>query len=154
MSTHEMDPYATLGIQRGASLLEIARARRRLAKQFHPDVARGVRSSERMRRVNVAWELLSDPALRAAWDARTSAASAGRSHAAAQTWTEWAYPQRPYGSSASTAAGEDRHVGWWVAVAVSLLLAVILGSGLIAALDGPDLADRDSPVVQNNLDSR
>ena len=59
------DPYATLGIPPSASRAEAARAHRRLAKRFHPDVNPGPEASERMRRVNEAWRILSNPARRA-----------------------------------------------------------------------------------------
>jgi len=63
-----VDPYAVLGIPRDASPLQVARARRRLAKQYHPDVNPGEETSERMRRVNEAWLLLSSASGRADYD--------------------------------------------------------------------------------------
>lgn len=63
-----MDPYAVLGIPRGSSPLQVARARRRLAKQYHPDVNPGHETSARMRRVNEAWLLLSSATRRAEYD--------------------------------------------------------------------------------------
>lgn len=63
------DPYAVLGVARGASPLQVARAHRRLAKRFHPDLHPDEARSDRMRRINDAWRLLSNPARRAEWDA-------------------------------------------------------------------------------------
>lgn len=63
-----MDPYAVLGVPRDASPLQVARARRRLAKRFHPDLHPGQDVSESMRRVNEAWYILSSVARRAAYD--------------------------------------------------------------------------------------
>jgi curved DNA-binding protein CbpA len=63
------DPYAVLGIARGATPLQVARAHRRLAKRFHPDLHPDEAMSDRMRRINDAWRLLSNPAGRAEWDA-------------------------------------------------------------------------------------
>lgn len=55
-----------LGVDRDASEAEIRRAYLARARQFHPDVSRDdPQAAERMRRVNQAWELLSDPAFRA-----------------------------------------------------------------------------------------
>jgi hypothetical protein len=62
------DPYATLGVARGASALQVARAHRRLAKRFHPDLHPDEAGTERMRRINDAWWILSTPARREAWD--------------------------------------------------------------------------------------
>jgi curved DNA-binding protein CbpA len=69
MTDHRaVDPYAVLGIPRGATPLQAARARRRLAKQFHPDINPGGETSERMRRINDAWHVLSSATLRAEYD--------------------------------------------------------------------------------------
>ncbi|MGH2417383.1 MAG: J domain-containing protein, partial [Candidatus Limnocylindria bacterium] len=69
MAATTFDPYATLGIPAGASHDEAARAHRRLAKQFHPDLNSGHAAAEGMRRVNEAWRILSDPARRSRYDA-------------------------------------------------------------------------------------
>ena len=61
-----LDPYAVLGIPRSASPLQVARAHRHLAKRHHPDLHEGVEGSvERMRRINEAWAILSNPVARA-----------------------------------------------------------------------------------------
>ena len=63
------DPYSTLGLQRTATDDEIRRAFRRLAKELHPDVNPDNPSAvERFKRVSAAYELLSDPARRQAFD--------------------------------------------------------------------------------------
>lgn len=64
----QMDPYAVLGVPRDASPLQVARARRRLAKRFHPDLHPGQDVSESMRRVNEAWHILSSTVRRADYD--------------------------------------------------------------------------------------
>lgn len=56
------DYWAVLGVRRGASLDEIRRAYRRLAWRYHPDRNRDDPAAEaRMREVNEAYEVLSDP---------------------------------------------------------------------------------------------
>ena len=76
MEPSRIDPYATLGIHRDASAAQIAQAYHRLAKELHPDL-RGEATAERMRDVNAAWEILSDPAKRAAWDGGHEVVAAG-----------------------------------------------------------------------------
>ena len=64
-----LDPYAVLGITREATPLQVARAHRRLAKRHHPDLHEGaIEAAERMRRINEAWALLSNPVARADYD--------------------------------------------------------------------------------------
>jgi curved DNA-binding protein CbpA len=67
-----VDPYAVLGVSRDATPLQLARAHRRLAKRHHPDLHEDgegkTEAAARMRRINEAWALLSDPAQRAEYD--------------------------------------------------------------------------------------
>ena len=63
------DPYAVLGIPRDADEQQVRDAYRRLAKRYHPDLHPDAQTSDRMRRVNEAWDVLSDPARRARYDA-------------------------------------------------------------------------------------
>jgi DnaJ-class molecular chaperone len=63
-----LDPYAVLGVPRDASALQVARARRRLAKRYHPDLHPGQDVSESMRRINEAWHILSSAIRRAEYD--------------------------------------------------------------------------------------
>jgi curved DNA-binding protein CbpA len=66
-----MDPYAVLGVARDAPTEEIRQAYLSLARRTHPDV-RGAdpAAAEQMRRINLAWEMLSDADSRAAIDRR------------------------------------------------------------------------------------
>ena len=66
-----MDPYAVLGVARDAPTEEIRRAYVALARRTHPDV-RGddPAAAEQMRRINLAWEMLSDADSRAVVDRR------------------------------------------------------------------------------------
>ena len=64
-----LDPYATLGLARDATPLQVARAHRQLAKEHHPDLHEGAEAAaERMRRINEAWAILSNPIRRAEYD--------------------------------------------------------------------------------------
>jgi DnaJ-class molecular chaperone len=145
MDVDELDPYRVLGVERGASVLEVGRARRRMAKRYHPDVAGQATADDRMRAVNDAWDLLTDPARRLAWD---SAHPTGGSTSAGVAWPgtyPTATPVREGGSSSGAA-------GWWVLAAFLFMMVVLLGAGLVGSLDGPDPGIVDSPVLQHNLD--
>ncbi len=64
-----MDPYKVMGLNRTASDGEIRQAFRNLAKELHPDVnPNNKTASERFKKVSAAYELLSDPAKRRAFD--------------------------------------------------------------------------------------
>jgi len=63
------DPYAVLGVPKGASDTEIKRAYRKLAKKLHPDVNPGKRAVEQQfKEVTAAYDFLSDPQKRARYD--------------------------------------------------------------------------------------
>jgi curved DNA-binding protein CbpA len=106
-ASRTLDPYAVLGVPRGATALQVARAHRRLAKQHHPDLhgsADGAaEAAERMRRVNEAWAILSNPVARADYDrSHPSSGTPSSGHWAAsraaihpsqpsstRTWASW-----------------------------------------------------------------
>jgi molecular chaperone DnaJ len=64
----ELDYYTVLGVERGASDAEIKRAFRRLAQQWHPDVNQEPGAPERFKEINEAYQVLSDPQRRQAYD--------------------------------------------------------------------------------------
>lgn len=61
------DPYKVLQVDPEAEPDVIQAAYRRLAQKYHPDTA-GPAGGSRMASINRAWEILRDPALRAAHD--------------------------------------------------------------------------------------
>jgi curved DNA-binding protein len=63
------DYYNTLGVAKTAKAEDIKKAYRKLARQYHPDVNQGDKSSEeKFKEVNEAYEVLSDPAKREKYD--------------------------------------------------------------------------------------
>ena len=63
-----MDPYELLGVDRDADDATIKKAYRRLAREYHPDVNPDPVAQERFKEVSHAYEILSDPQKRAAYD--------------------------------------------------------------------------------------
>ena len=63
------DYYRTLGVPRDASDDDIKKAFRKLARQYHPDVAKDkTAAEEKFKEINEAYEVLSDPEKRKKYD--------------------------------------------------------------------------------------
>ncbi len=62
------DYYGVLGVGRDAPADEIRKAFRKLARKYHPDVSKEAGAEARMKEVNEAYAVLSDPEKRAAYD--------------------------------------------------------------------------------------
>ena len=73
MSVPFQDYYEILGVDRGADAKEIKARYRKLARQYHPDLQTGdakkkKEAEEKFKRINEAYEVLSDPEKRAKYD--------------------------------------------------------------------------------------
>jgi molecular chaperone DnaJ len=64
----QRDYYDILGVPRGAGDEDIKRAFRRLAQQWHPDVNTSAEADLRFKEINEAYQVLSDPQRRQAYD--------------------------------------------------------------------------------------
>jgi curved DNA-binding protein CbpA len=143
MTVRTLDPYATLGIAPNASRDEAGRAHRRLAKAFHPDVNPGVAAADRMRRINEAWRILSDPVRRARYDANRAGvhrpAPAYGPRAGAATWTTWPEarsghgprtrrPPRPAAAEPSFGDRPAVVMTVWIGLSFLLFIGTWLGS--------------------------
>lgn len=62
------DYYKILGVERGASETDIKKAFRKLAHKYHPDVSKEKDAEAKFKDVNEAYQTLSDPEKRAAYD--------------------------------------------------------------------------------------
>ena len=67
-----VDYYAVLGVEANASASTIKAAFKKLALKYHPDVYKGEDAQERMRVLLLAYQTLSDPQARRAYDAQRS----------------------------------------------------------------------------------
>jgi DnaJ-class molecular chaperone len=91
-----MDPYTTLEVPHTATTDDIKKAYRRLAKMWHPDKNGESKEAERMfKKINAAYECLSDPIKRAAEDLKrkqreqAEAARKAQSQAQEQSAGNW-----------------------------------------------------------------
>ena len=85
-----IDLYAVLQVHPTAEPEIVDAAYRRLARMYHPDVNKAHGAHETMIRINLAYEILGDPAKRAAYDRDP----ANRQQTEWQAWTERAERER------------------------------------------------------------
>ena len=69
MAVEFKDYYKSLGVSREASADDIRKAFRKLAREYHPDVAKDKKAAEeKFKEINEAYEVLSDPVKRQKYD--------------------------------------------------------------------------------------
>ena len=109
MAVQFKDYYETLGVPRTAGEADIKKAFRKLAREFHPDVAKDKKKAEeKFKEINEAYEVLSDPAKRKKYDELGPDWKAGAEFRPPPGWE--GFGQRGQ-YSARGAGGEEFHFG-------------------------------------------
>ncbi len=128
------DPYAILGVARSASAAEIRAAYRALVERYHPDRHQGNPledlASERMAEINQAYELLSDPVRRGAFDGGGARVADG--NGARRGGTDGA----PRGPTRAAARPRMNPLAKWGLALILLPLLLRSGGGLLRAVAG------------------
>ncbi len=100
----EPDYYAILQVDPRAETDIITAAYKKLAAKYHPDVDHSPKAVERMKMLNAAYEVLSNPEKRKAYNLSRGV-------------------KQPWNSQAEIASGRQRP--WWV---LPLMIIIILGA--------------------------
>jgi curved DNA-binding protein len=102
MPVQYKDYYETLGVPRTASADEMKKSFRKLARQYHPDVARDKKKAEeKFKEINEAYEVLSDPAKRKKYDELGANWKSGADFRPPSGWEHFSGGQNPRGRGAS-----------------------------------------------------
>lgn len=98
-----MDLYAVLGLQPGATLADIKRAYRRLARRYHPGINPGDGAAAALfQRITEAYETLTDPARRQQYEAGGAAAPASGAGAPSFEFAGFDFSVAARGAQAAT----------------------------------------------------
>lgn len=162
MATH----YDTLGIKPTSTTQEIRKAYLRRARALHPDrqldrpPAEARKAEQAMQQVNVAWNVLSDPAKKAEYDAAHRPGSTSSQQRNVQTRSVRQPPPgtAPRRASKPSTAGRsiddeegDGSVSVWASVPVLLVLGLILGILIVTAFANNEPTE-NRPVIQTSTD--
>jgi len=110
MAVQYKDYYESLGVSRTASEGEIKKAFRKLAREYHPDVAKDKKKAEeKFKEINEAYEVLSDPVKRKKYDQLGPNWKQGADFQAPPGWENFA--GSAHGFHGRTAGGEEFHFG-------------------------------------------
>ncbi len=163
MATH----YDTLGITPTSTTQEIRKAYLRRARALHPDrqldrpPAEARKAEQAMQQVNVAWNVLSDPAKKAEYDSRVKPLSGSTTlrntqpRAARQTYSHGGSSRRAGAADSPGRTIDDEEgdgsVSVWASVPVLLVLGLVLGILIVTAFANNEPAD-NRPVIQSSTE--
>jgi DnaJ-class molecular chaperone len=101
------DLYAVLGVERGASLDDIKKTYKKLARKYHPDVNPGdAQAEERFKEISAAYDALGDPEKRKLYDEfGGEGLKSGFDPEKARTYREWQERARATSSFRDRAGG-------------------------------------------------
>lgn len=118
MRQPEPDPYAILGVTRNATDNEIRAAYHALVAKYHPDKHQGNPleglAAEKMAEINRAYEILSEPARRSAYDSQGP-------------WPRAAASSNPFASTPGTIP--HKRLRWMQFLALLMLLPILFRFG-------------------------
>jgi curved DNA-binding protein len=110
MAVRYKDYYESLGVPRTASEAEIKKAFRKLAREYHPDVAKNKKQAEeKFKEINEAYEVLGDPAKRKKYDELGPNLSSGEEFRAPPGWES--FGQGGFAGRGAQGAGTEFHFG-------------------------------------------
>lgn len=121
METGPPDYYAILHIEPGATSKDVDRAYRKAARRHHPDLNPCPEAVDRMKLINEAYEVLSNPARRATYDLMSGRGIPNCS-ARSEYWRRY-YRAR----GVAPAAKRTPELRWRLELAALLLLVILLG---------------------------
>jgi curved DNA-binding protein len=109
MAVQYKDYYESLGVPRTASDADIKKAFRKLAREFHPDVAKDKKKAEeKFKEINEAYEVLSDPVKRKKFDELGPNWKSGAEFRPPPGWGNFGGGAREYRGGAAGAGGPER----------------------------------------------
>src|ERR1017187_9257955 len=102
MGVQYKDYYQSLGVPRDAGEADLKKAFRKLAREFHPDVAKDKKKAEeKFKEINEAYEVLSDPAKRKKYDELGANWKSGADFRPPSDWEHFSGGQNPRGRGAA-----------------------------------------------------
>ncbi len=127
MAVQYKDYYKSLGVARTATDAEIKKAFRKLAREYHPDVAKNKKQAEeKFKEINEAYEVLGDPAKRKKYDELGANWSSGADFRPPPGWENFT---RGGGGGGRSAGGNQEYEFHFGGTGFSDFFEQLFGSG-------------------------